>query len=487
MTRKATWLRRLSFGCASTVLGSLGLIAATPSAAQDVKVYVTSLAGDRITAKPPLRFDLSARSEGVAFKIDPGVLHQRMDGFGASFNEAGLTCLNSLDAATQDAVLKALFDPNDGSGFSLMRTPIGATAFSAGPWYSYDDNPGDAEMRRFSVERDVSPTGVVTYIKRARQHGAFALLASMNYPPDWLVTDIAKRQDIDARNYDAIARYLLAYVREYEKQGVAIDYLSPFNEPGTFAKLSYEKVRDLLKASLGPQFEKEKVKTKLLLSEAPSRDEAFKRYPVVLADPDAWQYVAVIPYHGYDFANFARVTDLAKRFPGIPLWMTEAGHTTQTESARGVRLPRYDYEDGDFWGNQIFSDVEAGASAWLYANLILDEKGGPWLASPVHGAPDANIQHPVVVIDRGRKVVTYSAVYYYLSHFSRFVRPGALRIETSGGAKGVRALAFQSREGGMTVELLNSRPEPTVATLSVTGRSGLRVLLLAQSITTCVW
>ena len=93
-----------------------------------------------------------------------------------------------------------------------------------------------------------------------------------------------------------------------------------------------------------------------------------------------------------------------------------------------MSLPRYDFEDGDFWGTQIFNDLEAHASAWIYWNMILDEKGGPWSVSYVHGNPDPNIQHPVVIIDREKMKVMYTGLYYYLTHFSKFVRPGAVRV-----------------------------------------------------------
>ena len=53
---------------------------------------------------------------------------------------------------------------------------------------------------------------------------------------------------------------------------------------------------------------------------------------------------------------------------------------------------RYDFEDGDFWGNEILTDLEFHASAWIYWNMILDEKGGPWLVSPVHHDPEADVR-----------------------------------------------------------------------------------------------
>jgi hypothetical protein len=38
--------------------------------------------------------------------------------FGASFLEAGMICLNSLDGKRQEEVLRYLFHPADGAGFS---------------------------------------------------------------------------------------------------------------------------------------------------------------------------------------------------------------------------------------------------------------------------------------------------------------------------------------------------------------------------------
>ncbi|MBZ5544911.1 MAG: hypothetical protein LAO07_14720, partial [Acidobacteriia bacterium] len=111
---------------------------------------------------------------------------------------------------------------------------------------------------------------------------------------------------------------------------------------------------------------------------------------------------------------------------------------------------------------------------------------GPWLVSEVHGNPDPNVQHPVVVINRETKQVTYTALYYYLAHFSKFVRPGAVRVETKGAIKGVRCLTFKAPEGGMVAELLNSRKTDATVGLEAGGRS-LSVALPALSITTLEW
>jgi len=464
------------------------LLVCTMAFGQEVKVTVSSKAGDRLTAKAPLQFETAGKPSASSFEIDVAVTDQKIDGFGGSLMEAGLICLNDLAPAGQEEVLQKLFDADKGAGFTAMKTEIAATDFaSAGPWYTYNDTPGDVEMKHFSIARDLGPNGMVTFIKRARKYGNFMLQAPMDYPPDWMVMNLQDRnnQDVDPKYFDALALYYLRYLQEYKKQGIFIDYLSPFNEPGIYTKIPYTKIRDLIRDHVGPLFAKEGVKTKIQLSEAPDREEA-KNYETVLSDPAARKYVASLPYHGYDFKNFDIIANLHKKYPNLPLWMTEVCWAYEAGAPKNVPLPRYDWEDGDFWGNQIFSDLEAGAAAWIYWNTILDEKGGPWAISPVHGNPDPNVQHPVVIINRHTKKVTYTGLYYYLAHFSKFVRPGAVRIGTSGGAKGVRCVAFKTPEGGFVAELINRNKTDVTTSLEMGGHA-LNLKLPALSITTLEW
>jgi glucosylceramidase len=462
-----------------------GLLLAGVAAGQEVRLYVTSQAGDRIAAKPPLHFGAGEGAPG--FTMDEKVRDQKIIGFGASFLESGAICLNSLDAGAQEKVVEALFDPEKGAGYTAMKTDIAASdEMPAGPFYSYDDHPGDVGMKLFSIERDLGPNGLIPYIKRAQKYGQFVIQATMDYPPDWMLFDVNKHQDVDPKYFDALALYYLHYLQEYQKQGIFIDYLSEFNEPLIYTKIPANKIRDLLRDHVGPLFVKEGVKTKIQPCEYNDRARAAKYWPVILDDPQARQYAAAILYHGYDYRDYDKITALHKRYPDLPLWMTEVCHAYGAGTPKSIPLPNYNYADGDFWGTQIFKDLESGASAWIYWNMILDEKGGPWAVSPIHGNPDPNVQHPVVIINRQTKKVTYTGLYYYLAHFSKFVRPGAERVSTAGAVNGVRCLAFQSKDGGMVAEVMNSRKEATSARLNWHGQS-VNVDLPALSISTLLW
>jgi O-glycosyl hydrolase len=123
-------------------------------------VYSSSQDGDRLTKKTDISFTSDKESSLPGIRIDERTHFQRIDGFGATFNEAGMICLNSLNTEKQDSVLKMLFEPDSGAGYTLMKSPIAACDFaSTGPWYSYNDNPGDKSMEHFTIDRDLGPNG----------------------------------------------------------------------------------------------------------------------------------------------------------------------------------------------------------------------------------------------------------------------------------------------------------------------------------------
>jgi glucosylceramidase len=495
--------------------------------AQVIDVYVSSKAGDRLTKKPRLQFE-PLDSVAATFTINDAVQYQTIIGFGASFLEAGLITLDSLPHQKQEQVLRSLFDPKSGAGFTAMKTVIGSTDFmSAGPFYTYDDVPDDTALKHFSIRRDLRQHGLVTYIKRAQRYGSFVLQATMDYPPDWMLIDVAKNQDVNPTYYDALARYYLRYILEYEKQGIVIDYLSPFNEPTGYTKITYPELRDFIKNHLGPAMMRSAVKTKLQVSDNPGgRPFALNNIPIILDDPEARKYISTISYHGYDFgsrepmidvdefnkrmqspeylerafskpptkengydfAEFKSLTRLHEKYPDLPLWMSEVCYADWMPRMKTWMrpLPKYDFEDGDFWGQQLAADLEAGASGWTYWNMILDQKGGPALVAPEHGDPAYNVQHPVVIIDRQTKQITYTGLYYYLAHFSKYVRPGAHRINISGSADGVKALAFKNADGSIVVQAINTLEQSSNDTVRWRDR-GFSIELPAKSISTYLW
>lgn len=460
-----------------------------------VTVYSSSQDGDRMTKQNDVLFSSVKKSLLPAIKIDEGIRYQKIEGFGATFNEAGMICLNSLNSALKDSVLKMLFDPEAGAGYTAMKSPIAACDFaSAGPWYTYNDTKGDTAMEHFTIERDLAPTGLITFIKAASKYGKFEIESPMDFAPDWMYISLKSgEKHIKPVYYSALARYYSKYLQAYAKNGVTINYLDLFNEADNpwYSNVTYKVMGDLIKNFVVPRLQADGLTTKIQFGETSNRPEAMKRFPEVLKDPDIRKHISSLAVHGYDWDKFSTLTDLHEQFPDLPIWQTEVcyarvGNVASNEPPdRPLPLPVYDFSDGEFWGNMIMNDMKNWVSAWIYWNMILDQNGGPWLISTIHGDPDDNRQQPVVIIDRETKKITYTGLYWYLAHFSHFIRPGAYRINSTGGYAMLNFTSFINADNSIVLNIINNGTD-TDCKISWHDKTGL-LKLKAHSITTLKW
>jgi glucosylceramidase len=457
----------------------------------DVTVYSSSQDGDRLTKLTGTSFTENTESNIPVIELDTASRYQRIDGFGATFNEAGMICLNSLNAESKDSVLRNLFDPEAGSGYTLMKSPIAACDFaSAGPWYTFNDTPGDTAMTHFSIERDLGPNGLVTFIKEANRFGKFGIESPMDFAPDWMYFGLKDgEKHIKPEYYKALAKYYSRFISAYAEQGITIDYLNLFNEAHNswYSNVTYEVIGELIKNYVAPQLKADGLTTKIQFGETANRPEAIKKFPEVLSDPDIKKNVHSLTVHGYDWDKFSTVMELHNKFPDLPIWMTEVCYVTGTLFPPGGpnKSPVYEFSDGEFWGNMIMNDMKNWISGWIYWNMILDQNGGPWLISVPHGDPDPNQQHPVVIIDRDTKKVTYTGLYYYLGHFSKFIKPGAYRINTTGGSEKLNFAGFQNADGSIILNIINNGDDTDCKVLWK-GRMAVQKLK-KHSITTLKW
>ena len=458
---------------------------------KDINVYSSSQDGDRLTKKADMSFSKDKESSLPVIKIDEGIRFQKIDGFGATFNEAGMICLNALAPEAKDAVLKKLFEPDSGAGYNLMKSPIAACDFaSAGPWYTYNDTPGDTSMNNFSIERDLGPNGLVTFIKEASRFGKFEIESPMDFAPDWMYFSLKKgEKHIKPEYYSALAKYYSKYIKAYADNGITINYLNLFNEADNswYSNVLYKTMAVMIKDYVVPRLKADGLSTKIQFGETANRPEAIRKFPEALSDPEVRKYIHSLTVHGYDWDKFSTLTELHEKFPDLPIWMTEVCYVTETlHPADGPKKsPVFEFSDGEFWGNMIMNDMKNWVSGWIYWNMILDQDGGPWLISPEHGDPDPNQQHPVVIINRNTKEVTYTGLYYYLTHFSKFVKPGAYRINCTGGSSQLNFAGFMNPDGSIILNVINNGSE-TECKISWSNKMAIQKLK-AHSITTMKW
>ena len=105
------------------------------------------------------------------------------------------------------------------------------------------------------------------------------------------------------------------------------------------------------------------------------------------------------------------------------------------------------WELGERYGNSMIHDFNAGSVGWTDWNILLDEKGGPnhvgnYCFAPIHGNTKTG-------------ELIFTNAYYYIGHFSKFIKPGAKRIQASPSRSNLLATSFQNPDGSIVAVVMN--------------------------------
>ena len=84
---------------------------------------------------------------------------------------------------------------------------------------------------------------------------------------------------------------------------------------------------------------------------------------------------------------------------------------------------------------------------YLDWNLVLNEEGGPNHVGNLCDAP--------IIADTKTQKLHYNSSYYYIGHFSKYIKPGAVRIGMINRNDGLHVTAFLNEDGKITLVVMN--------------------------------
>lgn len=412
----------------------------------------------RLAELEALTFVDSAAPQGPSLFIDTQVAFQEFLGFGGAFTEAASTTLDKLPERRQE-VLDAYFSPTQGNAYTLCRTHINSCDFSLGN-YAYTEVAGDVDLAHFSLERDTR--SLIPMIRQAMEvaGGALRLFASPWSPPAWMKTNgrMNGGGKLRPEYRQAWAKYYIHYIQEYQREGIPIWGLTVQNEPEasqTWDSCLYsaEEERDFVRDWLGPALQASGLGDVKLIVWDHNRDRVYERAKIVLDDAKAAAYVWGVGFHWYcgDFFDNVQLTHDA--YPDKHLIFTEGCQEGGPHIGSWVMGERY--------AHSIINDLNRWTEAWVDWNLVLDENGGPNHVGNYCSAP--------VILDTQAGKVLYQSAYYYIGHFSRFIRPGARRVGVAKTLDELEATAFLNTDGKLAVVVLNRTERPVEFFLKTKG------------------
>ena len=446
---------------------------------QNRKVTIILTAKDtnnRLTAKKPVTLSTSNTTKSSAtIEIDDSKTFQTITGFGGAFTEASAYTLSRMSPDKRSEAIKAYFDPKEGIGYTLCRTHINSCDFSLGN-YAYTEVDGDTELKHFDISRD--KRWLIPLMKDAMAvPGAdFKLISSPWSPPAWMKTNgqMNNGGSLKPKYRDTWARYFAKYIKEYEKQGIKIWGLTVQNEPAATQTWdsciwSAEEEGAFVRDHLGPTLEKQGLGDVKIIIWDHNKDIIFERAEPILSDPNTARYVWGVGFHWYTGDQFENLDKVHQAFPDTKLLFTEGCQEG------GVHLN--DWSIGERYGHDIIGDLNHWTVGWIDWNIVLDERGGPNHVDNLCDAP--------IIADTVRNQLIYENSYYYLGHFSKYIRPGAVRIASSTTNNDLEVTAFKNTDGRVAVVVMNRTGKPvcfdlkigdTLANLSSPARSMMTLL-----------
>jgi glucosylceramidase len=441
------------------------------NSALEVTVYETSESGNALK-----KVDQFSTSENkVVINLNPEEKFQTITGFGGSFTEASAHLLNKLSKENRKKILDAYFSES-GANYSLTRTTIASCDFSLKN-YTYAKVENDLALEHFTIEDDKDDIIPMILEAKAISKEGFNIIASPWSCPPWMKDNKSYVGGKLLPEYnDTFALYFSKYLEAYKKEGVDIWGVTVINEPHGNGNnwestlFSPEEMTLFVQNHLGPKLERDGWNEIKILGYDQNRASLQEWVDAMYKDDKTSKYFAGTAIHWYESTYEVFPEDLQYAHNKAP-----NKHLIQTEACVDSEIPHWQ-DDAWYWKKEatdwgwdwasekekylhpkyapvnryaedIIGCLNNQVDGWVDWNMVLDRQGGPnwfknWCVAPV-------------IVDDKNDEVYFTPLYYVMSHFSKFMRPGAVKIGCEVNNKGVKVTAVQNPDKSIALVIFN--------------------------------
>lgn len=440
-----------------------------------MKCIVTNRASARYWDEIEAKMEKSGECCNL-LQVYPEIRKQEIRGFGGAFTEASGYNFSKLGAANKERVLEAYFGER-GLRYRIGRLHINSCDFALGN-YTYVEE-GDDALCTFDIGRDREYVTPFVKAAMAKSHETPEFLASPWSPPAFMKTTGRMNQGgaLKREYYQAWADYFVKYIRAYAKEGIPIGSVTVQNEPMAASKwdscvYTAKEEGVFLRDYLYPTLQKAGLTQVKIFVWDHNKEEVYRRAGKLFSDPQTRKCAEGVAAHWYTGDHFEALEAVKDAYPEKHIIFTEG-------CVEYSRFSAYDeVAKAEMYAHDMIGNLRAQAEAVIDWNLLLDEEGGPNHVGNFCAAP--------VMCNLQDDCVKETLAYYYIGHFSRYIRKGARQIGVSRYTDRVEAAAFVNPDGGRVVVLLN-RNADQVEVIVREGDAGFRMVLEGHSIVTCIY
>lgn len=425
-----------------------------------VRVIETHLASNtRLKEQPAIYFEKDKEGpdgrEDRLLNIYDEVQYQEILGFGGAFTESSSLNLSRVSKEMREKILELYFSTERGIGYNFCRSTINSCDFSE-QFYAYDQTEDDFELIHFDIAHDKET--VIPMIKDAMGLAEDLMIFSSPWsPPAWMKTTgkMDKGGKLRTDCQETWAKYVARFIQEYQKEGIFIWGVTVQNEAK--AEQGWESCvysageeRDFVAGYLKPVFEKMGIGDRKIFFWDHNKERVVERAGETLCSKRARDCFDGVAVHWYSGDHFTALDVTHQLFPEKYIIASEqcTGKGGEPEQA------------GEKYAHDIIGDLNNWANAWVDWNMFLDEDGGPshWLDEQrAEGREEEKIWigSAPIVYNRIKKELDIQSSYYYLGHFSKYIRRGAKRIGYSVYDSAIETCAFVNKDGSIVCVVLN--------------------------------
>jgi O-glycosyl hydrolase len=395
-----------------------------------------------------------------AATINGSTTYQTITGFGASeaFGEAQ-TVMNAA-SSVQQQVLADLYSPTTGAGLTMLRNEVSADSGSTiEPNAPSSPSATPTYVPLSSINQDAGQLWFAQQIKA--DYGVTNVFADAWSAPAFMKTNNATDNGgavcglsgatCSSGNWvQAYANYLEQYAADYAAAGDPLSYIGPENEANLSTsydsmQLSPAQTAQLLD-TLGPTMANSGLSTKVECCATEGWDYASQYANAIESDPTALSYTKAFTSHGYTSAPTSPLSGWNN-----PAWETEWSTFESWDPA---------WDDGTdasgfTWAQHIYQGLTgANLGAFLY-----------WWGSTT---PSENGDNEGLLLLNGSTITTSGRLWAF-ANYSRYIRPGAVRIAASSGNSALDLSAYKNTDGSVAVVVLNTASSADTVNYALTG------------------
>jgi glucosylceramidase len=450
-------------------------------------VYETSESGNTLTEIK----EFNQHENKLIINLNPEKKFQKIIGFGGSFTEASAYVLNRLSSENKRKVMEAYFSEN-GANYSFTRTHIASCDFSLKN-YTYAKVANDLSLTHFSIEDDTSDLIPMILEAQKISSSGFKIIASPWTAPPWMKDNKSYVGGKLLPEYnDAFALYFTKYLSAYKKEGINIWGVTVINEPHGNGNnwestlFSPKEMTDFVQHHLGPTFEKNGWGNIQILGYDQNRAGLKEWVDQMYRDEESSKYFAGTAIHWYEstYDYFPDALDYAhQKAPSkwiietegcidaeVPKWRDDAWYWKKEATDWGwdwaSEKEKYlhpKYAPVNRYATDIIGCLNHHVNGWIDWNMVLNTQGGPnwfknWCIAPV-------------IVDTDKNEVYFTPLYYVMAHFSKFMRPDAVRIDCNINHKEVMCTAVQNTDGSIAVAVFNPTDKPYELSINLNNES----------------